>query len=228
MLTRVDQPEREAATEKLRSLISDGAYGPGDRLPPERQLIEILGVGRSALRRALEQLEHEGTIWRHVGKGTYVSKVQDAQPDTLSNVAHQMTPVRMMRARLCIEPAIAREAAVNASGEAIAKLNGAMERAQAAASWTEYERQDDQFHRAVAEAADNLVLLATYDTINRVQREVAWGVVQRSSARPPQNHSSFVEHAAIAEAIAAHDPDAAYRSMRLHLQSVSNRLFGDS
>jgi DNA-binding FadR family transcriptional regulator len=227
MLIRMDHPERDVATDKLRALIEEGGYAPGDRLPPERQLIDLLDVGRSALRRALEQLEREGAIWRHVGKGTFVAHGNPAAQDVLSDIAHQITPVRMMRARLCIEPAIAREAAVNASGEAVARLESLIERGRAAPTWAEYERQDDGFHRAVAEAADNLVLLALYDDINRVQREVAWGTVRRASTRPPPDHSSFAEHDAIAAAIEAHDADGAYRAMRLHLQSVSQRLFGE-
>jgi len=228
MLTRIDKPQRDEAVDRLHAFIAEGGYGPGDRLPPERRLIEMLGLARAALRRALEHLERDGVIWRHVGKGTFVARSQDGGGDALSGIAHQMTPIRMMRARLCIEPAIAREAAVNASGEAIARINGATERARAAASWAEYERQDDLFHRAVAEATDNLLLIALYGNLNRVQRDVAWGSVERRSQRPPANHSSFAEHEAIAAAIRGHEPENAAQAMRQHLQSVSSRLFGDS
>lgn len=191
-------------------------------------MIDMLDVGRAALRRALDQLERDGVIWRHVGKGTFVARSDREEGDIFSDIAHQMTPMRMMRARLSIEPAIAREAAINASGEALAKIDGAIERAAAAASWAEYERQDDSFHRAVAEATDNLLLVAIYDNLNRVQREVAWGAVERSTQKPSANHTSFAEHAAIARAIVAHDPEAAYQAMRTHLRSVSTRLFGET
>jgi len=229
VLTRADQPERDDATERLRAFVLDGDYTPGDRLPAERQMIEMLGIPRSSLRRALEQLEREGAIWRHVGKGTFVSYGSSAASagDPFAGLGHQLTPYRMMRARLCIEPALAREAAVNASREAMSRIATTVESARAASSWAEYERQDDSFHRAVAEAADNLLLLALFDSLNRVRREVAWGAVTRSSARPPQTHSSFAEHEAVAAAIEAHDPEEAYRAMRRHLQSVATRLFGD-
>jgi DNA-binding FadR family transcriptional regulator len=192
-------------------------------------MIQMLGIPRSSLRRALEQLEREGAIWRHVGKGTFVSygSTSPAAGDPFAGLGHQLTPYRMMRARLCIEPALAREAAINASREALTRIATTVEGARAAASWAEYERQDDNFHRAIAEAADNVLLLALFDALNRVRREVAWGAVTRSSARPPQTHSSFAEHEAIAAAIEAHDADAAYQAMRRHLQSVRERLFGD-
>jgi DNA-binding FadR family transcriptional regulator len=139
----------------------------------------------------------------------------------------QLTPVRMMRARLCIEPAIAREAAINASAEALARINAAKDRAAAAASWAEYEEQDDRFHRAVAEASDNIMLVALFDQLNNVRRTVAWGNVVRESTRPPSGHSSFGEHDRIAAAIAAHDPQTAQEAMRRHIGSVSARLFGE-
>jgi DNA-binding FadR family transcriptional regulator len=101
-----------------------------------------------------------------------------------------------------------------------------MQRAQSAPSWGEYERQDDLFHRAIAEASDNLLLLSLFDQLNGVRRAVAWGNVVRDSQRPPSDHSSFGEHEAIAMEIAARRPEGAYEAMRRHLKSVSERLFG--
>jgi DNA-binding FadR family transcriptional regulator len=230
MLQRADQPRKESPTELLRSFIVDGEYEPGDRLPPERELIDLLCLSRAQLRRALEQLERDGVIWRHVGKGTFVGPSvarADIGLDLFAGVAQQLTPYRMMRARLTIEPAIAREAAVNASHESITRLSTTLERGRAAASWAEYERQDDLFHRNIAEAADNVLLLALFDSLNRVRREVALLSVTRKTSRPSTDHTSFAEHDAIFAAIEAHDPEAAYQAMRQHLQSVSSRLFGD-
>ena len=229
MLIRTDQPERDEGAERVRALIADGGYAPGDRIPPERQLMEMLGISRAGLRRALDILEREGVIWRHVGKGTFVSygATDDVTADAFAGIGNHLSPYRMMRARICIEPAIAREAAVNASREHLVHIAATAQSARNAGTWAEYERQDDRFHRAIAEAADNVLLLALFDSLNRVRREVAWGSVTRSTARPPRDHSSFTEHDALCGAIEAHDADAAFRAMRRHLQSVASRLFGE-
>jgi DNA-binding FadR family transcriptional regulator len=219
--------ESAVALERLRDLIAQGEYVAGDRLPPERRMIEELGIGRSVLRRALDALEREGTIWRHVGKGTFVAHADPAPAGAVDDLARRTTPVKMMRARLCLEPAIAREAAMNASAEALQRLRAAMERARAAHSWADYEAQDDAFHRAIAEASDNLPLLALFDHLNGIRRAVAWGNVERTTQRPPDDHSSFAEHAAIADAIAARSSDGAFEAMRRHLRSVAARLFPD-
>jgi DNA-binding FadR family transcriptional regulator len=207
--------------QRLRDLIAEGGYASGDRLPPERRLIEDLGVGRAELRRALDRLERDGVIWRHVGKGTFVAGAAANGCD----VARQMTPMRMMQARLCMEPALAREAAIHANAEALGRLDAVCGRAERAASWAEYEAQDDAFHHAVAEAADNALLVETFERLNAVRPAVAWGAVARTSARPGAGHQSFAEHRRIVAAIAERDADGAWRAMRDHLRSVSARLF---
>ncbi len=214
---------------RLRSYIADGGYTPGVRLPPERHLTDEFGMTRSTLRKALAALEREGVIWRHVGKGTFVADRSPQVPGgALVELGRQLTPFRMMRARMAVEPAIAREAAVNASGDTQLRMQRALERSKAAATWREYEIQDDIFHRTVAEASDNLLLLSLFDQLNGVRRAVAWGNVTRRSALPSPDHSSFAEHDAIAMAIANRDPVTAYEAMRAHLRSVSQRLFGEN
>lgn len=226
MLTKPDTSEREEAIAQVWALISEGNYAPGDRLPPERELIDRLGMSRTTLRRALEALEREGAIWRHVGKGTFVaSHGGPGTAGSLSELSRQLTPVRMMQARLCIEPAIAREAAIHASGEAIIRMKLAKDRAAAAPNWADYETHDDLFHRSIAEAADNILLLSLFDQLNQVRRAVAWGNVERKSECPPREHTSFAEHDRIAAAIEARDANAAQEAMRRHLGSVSARLY---
>lgn len=218
------------AVAGLREYIAATGLKPGQRLPAERALTTELGMTRNTLRKALDALEREGTIWRHVGKGTFVAATaDDLDKMTKSPVelGQQLTPFRMMRARLAIEPAIAREAAINASGDVLARLSTTIQRMRASESWRQYEGLDDVFHREVAEASDNLLLLSIFDQLNMVRRAVAWGAVKRSSVKPPAEHGSFAEHEEILRAITDRDPAAADAAMRKHLNSVAGRLFGD-
>lgn len=218
--------DRRDNVESLKAFIAAGEYVPGDRLPSERALIDALGMTRTTLRRALDSLEQEGLIWRHVGKGTFMAEQREDPDDhSLKQISRQLTPVKVMRARLRIESAIAREAAINASGEAIAQIMQAIDASEAAEDWASYEDCDDAFHRAVAAATDNLLLIALYDQMNKVQRNVAWGQVIRETVRPPRTHTSFAEHRKIAEAIKTRDAALAEEAMRRHIGSVSKRLF---
>lgn len=230
MQEHVETPVELKTLSHLRDYISKNGFAAGEKLPSERVLIAELGVTRNKLRKALDALEQEGRIWRHVGKGTFIAATEDDLENLMETpvkLAHQLTPLKMMRARLAIEPAIAREAAINASGSALRKMNLAMERARAASSWELYEEQDDEFHRAIAEASDNLLLLTIFDQLNLVGRAVAWENVTRQSTKPPKTHDSFAEHEAIAQAIAQRNPSLAHELMRKHLKTVSGRLFED-
>jgi len=214
--------------ELLRSFIESGGYAAGDRLPAERELIDSLGISRSALRKGLDSLEREGRIWRHVGKGTFVSPevVEHTAPE-IEKLSQAITPVQMMRARLSLEPAIAREAAANASAAAMQNIIQARDNTKSSGSWDDYEANDDAFHRSLAEATGNVLLESLYRHLNQVHRAVAWGQVTRKTDSPPENHPSFAEHDAILAAVNARDPVAAHASMRAHLNSVSLRLFGE-
>ena len=228
MLNQSETADRSGAVSLLKDFIAEKAYAPGDRLPAERELIGHLGMTRNSLRKALDSLEREGVIWRHVGKGTFIAG-HDDQIDIakLSEIGHQITPVKMMRARQCIEAVIAREAAINASRQAVMKIKQIKERARQASNWNDYETQDDQFHYAIAEATDNILLIALFDQLNKVRRAVAVSTVIRETERPPENHTSFAEHDRIYAAIEDRDPKAAHDAMWQHISSVSARLFGE-
>lgn len=229
MLLKPEPLERDDAIATLEAFIATGDYRPGDRLPPERDLIGRLGISRTTLRKALDALERDGAIWRHVGKGTFVAAHgAGAGSGGLADLSRQVTPVQLMRARLSLEPAIAREAAINASDGAVIRLKLAQDRCVEASSWDDYEARDDAFHRTVAEATDNILLLSLFDHLNQVRRAVAWKTVIRHSSRPPADHSSFAEHGALVAAVEARSPAVAHAAMRDHLKSVSARLFGDA
>ncbi len=218
----------DPSLERLRDFIVEGGYEAGNRLPSERVLTEQLSMTRTELRKALDALEREGLVWRHVGKGTFIADRDEVDTaDAWIDLGRKLTPFRMMRARMVIEPAIAREAAVNASGEDLMTMRRIMARTRSATSWAEYEEQDDLLHHHIAKSSDNLLLASLFQQLNVVRRAVAWGNVVRDTARPPRTHTSFDEHEAIVTAIAGRDSEAAYGAMRNHLQSVSNRLFDE-
>lgn len=210
--------------DEVRHFIAQTGLSAGDKLPAERDMRAMLGLGRTDLRRALQELEDEGRIWRHVGKGTFLSERMDRQ-QPIAMLADEVGPADVMRARAALEPAIAREAALHGPTETFARLRTAVRRAQRAGTWRDYEVQDDALHRLIAEATGSRTLLELFDQLNALRRLVSRRRVARDEPRPPADHSSFDEHDSILAAITARDGDAAQQAMRAHLRSVEKRLY---
>ncbi|MGH6923929.1 MAG: FadR/GntR family transcriptional regulator [Propylenella sp.] len=210
----------ESALTQLRAWLAQKALPPSTRLPPERELSEMLGVSRGELRKALAILERQGELWRHVGKGTFIGARPVAEIHSVAAIAAQTSPAEVMRARLAVEPEIAREAALHANADDIAEMRLCVGGARSAETWRHYETWDNRLHRAVAEAAHNPLLLSIFDTVNAVRRTVVWGRMRVDGPRPPADHHSFAEHEAIVAAIEERNLAAAASRMRLHLQNV--------
>ena len=71
MYASLDSSSDHAALARMREYLLHAELEDGGRLPPERDLALSLGLSRGALRKALADLEAEGVLWRHVGKGTF-------------------------------------------------------------------------------------------------------------------------------------------------------------
>ena len=217
----------EGALVQLRAYIAQGEFALNDRLPPERELCEKLGIARAELRKAFAVLETEGAIWRHVGRGTFVANGQGHGADfqSIAAIAKRTTPQQVMYARLVLEPQLAREAALCATAEHVEQLHDICAKARLADTWRQYETLDNRFHSLVTEATQNTPLIAMYDQLNALRRTVVWGMLRRRYERPPKDHHSFVEHESILVAIEERDTEAAQAGMKAHLCSVRDSLF---
>lgn len=228
-IDKMVRPDNRDALALLRTMIDDGEWVPGSRLPSERALTEKFNVGRSTLRRAFDTLEREGVIWRRVGQGTFLSEVPAERAfENIQKMSENITPVQLLRARLALEPMIAKEAAINATEVDIRSIKEAMTVAEKATTWHEYEIADDKFHLLIANATQNPLLTSMFSYLNTIRRAVSWSKVQRSSVGPDIGHPSFLEHQEITASIKHRDANRAATVMRTHLYSVSQRLFGES
>jgi DNA-binding FadR family transcriptional regulator len=216
--------ETQGVLTQLRAYLAHEGRFAGARLPPERQLAGELGVSRGTLRRALADLEAEGLIWRHVGRGTFVGNRPVETVQDLADVTRRTNPAGVMEARLALEPELARLAALHATPADVDELAECVRESRAAGDWRTYEYWDNRLHRAVAQATANVVLLALFDSLNTIRRTVVWGRLRRFATRPDSTHHSFTEHDRLVRAIAERDPAAAADAMRLHLRSVRDHL----
>jgi len=85
-------PLYEIARERIRQMITDGIYGPGDRLPSEAEFAERFGVHRLTARRALEELAREGVAVARKGSGTFVAPHRTHLPISVPLNRESFTP----------------------------------------------------------------------------------------------------------------------------------------
>ncbi|CDX14743.1 Transcriptional regulator [Mesorhizobium sp. ORS 3324] len=217
---------RDGSLQKLMQLLASGRYPAQSRLPPERELAQMLGVSRSGLREGLEMLEAEERIWRHVGRGTFVGPRPLGAVSGIEFVSAATSPEEVLEVRLLIEPLIARHAARRATSTEIENMWRLLEKSEVAHDAKAWELWDGTLHRAVAQAAHNKLLLALFDAFNAIRGQAAWGLLRQAALSRQRLIIYRQQHRAYVEAIAARDPLLAEQAMRDHIKTVCSNLLG--
>ena len=209
---------------RLLEIVATAERSNDGRLPPERELTTRLAVKRGHLRQLLAELEADEKIWRHVGRGTFAGK-RPVQADTdLRLVCAHSSPSELLEARLVVEPQLAAFAATRASDAEIVELRATARKCAAAISYPVYENWDEALHSAIARAARNRTLIALFNGLNAVRREVIWKRLRHQRLDREQQAFFSKQHEAIVRAIEAHDAESARQEMRRHLESF-DRLY---
>lgn len=206
---------------------AEGSLAPGARLPTERELVRRYGVPRNAVRRTLAQLEAEGSITRHVGRGTFLAgqAESDAIPAASASAAHT-SPAELMEARLRIEPALAELIVTNATAADFERMEACIERAEKAATLDEFELWDAALHEALAEATHNRFVIRVLDMVTVVRQQSEWGKLKDRIVTPERRLRYQEEHREIVRALKERDADRARASISAHLQHARRNLFG--
>ena len=128
--TREGRPARlsEDVAQQLARRIEKGELKPGDRLPPERHLVELFGASRTVIREALRAMAARGLIESYVGRGTYVRtpSTQDLTDKLKFLLAGTSHPEDVRHARVLIEAELAACAAQHRTPETLDVLQQAV------------------------------------------------------------------------------------------------------
>jgi DNA-binding FadR family transcriptional regulator len=188
---------------KLRARLASG-----NALPAERVIAEEYSVKRHRVRQALAQLREQGDL--------------DAIPRPMAMVAggesliRSTNPLEVIELRLVLEPSLARLSAVRATPLEIARIL----RAATTAPDMQRSAADLLFHKAVAAASGNGLAAELYALLRKVGSDSRVRVQSAVPSCPDRVVQRDQEHRAVAEAIAARDPERAEAAMREHLNVV--------
>lgn len=213
------------ARELLR-LIASGELAPGERLPGERQLAEMMDVSRVSVRAALQQLKAQGLISAVQGGGTRIAASADPIDAGLTELvrASSANLNDLVEIRAYLEVWAARRAAERSDARRIGEIAAVLETMAEPDRPARFRAADDHaFHLAIARSSGSAVYLHLMSVLGDILERM-FAHTRNELYRAEHDDRRFLEqHRAIYQAIAARDPEAAARAMRLHLDTVLSR-----
>ncbi len=209
-ITRVTLSEQVA--EQIQGIIVNGKMMPGDRLPPERELAERLGVSRNVIREATKVLQDRGLVRIAPGSGTYVSNVSSetvTQAMSLYLRAGKAAIRNLLEVRGLLETQIAGLAALRADAADVELLESASHEMEdslqqarlaqtpeeRAAALEGYADGNVFFHETLARACKNNLLLLVLQPVMQLMLESGWKLAMQTGGaeRSPAMHRRIIE-----------------------------------
>ena len=213
--------------EQLRSLISQGEFAAGTRLPAERDLAKQLGVSRPSVREALIAMEVEGWVEVRTGSGVYVldRSVRTRRAIGPPIALTEWGPLELIRARRVVEGEIALMAATQARRKDTDTMRLAIDAMTTDANRGVLPLDGDRaFHTAIVEACGNTVLIETVQSFWDSRRGPLFTRLGGYFETMKSWQSAIAEHEAIFAAICAHDGATARAAMHAHMDKSHARF----
>lgn len=212
----------EEVVERLREFIDVHELKPGDKLMPERELAEQLGVSRTSVRQAITALRVLGIVEVRPGDGAYLVEAEELIPSLALEVLESEADHPMIwEVREAVETQAARLAAARRSEDDLERMRAALEAMEeSVAAGGEGVVGDRRFHEAILQASHNPLLQRLFeqlaDAIDRTS--------QGSLGLKGQPAISLDAHRRVLEAIAAGDVAAAGDRMREHTEASARTV----
>jgi GntR family transcriptional repressor for pyruvate dehydrogenase complex len=211
------------AISRIRHMILTGELAPGDRLPPEAVLAANLGLSRTSLREAVRALTVLGIIVTRQGDASYITGLG---PELLLgalglavDLQRENTMPDLVAVRRILEAAATAMAARRITEVEIQRLRSFTQRGERGERINEQLTLDREFHRTIALASGNDLLVALLDGLTEpTMRMRIW----RGRSVPGVLDRTLAEHRAIVDALEARDPDLAYAAATVHVAGVES------
>lgn len=232
-LLRPVETQRASAAiyEQVKGLILDGQLKPGDRLPSERALMDLMGRSRPTIREALRMLERDGFI--HTVPGGSGAVVQQPSTDLVVQSLDAMLQVgkvslmELGEFRMHNDVAVARWAAqrrTQSDIDALKAILDQMEQCIQAKDWEGFLALDPEFHCQLAYAGKNTVAAIMSRVLSQLSNPISAKHIleQPGSGTEQQILNIWDMHKRIFEAVCAGYPQKAEEAMAYHIQDFVN------
>jgi GntR family transcriptional repressor for pyruvate dehydrogenase complex len=229
--TRVERDPglADRVADQLLEMIVSQQFKPGDRLPPEREIGQQLGVSRTVVREAIRVLSGKGVLGIRSGSGVTVTQMdRENVAETMRlfmqtrgghNADSPFSYDKIHEVRELLEVRVAGLAAERATQGDLEELRAAFQELADAVDSTELSSiKDVEFHRIVAKISHNDLYLIMLDSIRHVLLEIR----QATMVKRERRRYGLEFHKRILEAIENGDGESARRAMSDHLEESAN------
>lgn len=223
-----NQKVYEVVIEQIKEMIKSGKLKKGDKLPPERELVEELQVSRASIREALRSLEILGLIESRHGDGNFIKENFDdslIEPISLMFMLQESSPRDILELRVVLETETAMLAAKRISDDKINEIKAIIDKFKATTDEKLNTELDVEFHHKIAQASKNLLLVnilsATSVLINAFISDARYKIIEKEN-----NKEKLVrQHESIYEALLNRDASRAAQEMKRHLEFINKSIF---
>ena len=208
---------------QIYDAIVSGQYAVGEKLPSEKDLCAMFNVSRVPVREALSALELNGLVDSMQGAGVYVKRTSPAEDEWVQDVE----PQDIIRARMALEPDVARLAAGQIDGAGKEELRDIIERFREEGRQDAYTTAvDREFHLFLARVSGNSLYLTIMELIFRTMEQRMWELIlSRTIATQKYREQNNREHLQIANAVLNGRVEDAYSLMRDHMERLYERYW---
>ena len=215
----------DEAILKIKGMILAGDLRPGDRLPPEKELSESLGLSRSSLREAVKALEIIRVLDVRRGDGTYVTSLR---PEVLlgalsfvADVQQDSSVLQLLAVRRILEPEAAALATARATADDAVRLRALLDEVGPTTPVDDLVSHDLVFHRSLCELSGNDYLTSLLDSLGgSTLRARVWRALMQEGAV----ERTLTEHRAIVDAVELGDAELVRALVTVHVSGVAQWL----
>ena len=213
----------EKVIEHIKSEIWQGTLKQGERLPPERELAESLGVSRNSVREAIRTLTLLGFVSSTQGAGNFVTC--DIEQNLRESLRMMMllgetNYLQISQLRCGLESENARLAATRILPRQAARLQELAKLMREETDSQKASRYDQEFHLLLCEASGNRLIKSLFSAMLSTINDFISTMYSRVVEDSDQAEALHTVHQQLADALTAHDADAASRAMVTHFEIV--------
>ncbi len=222
MITKEEKPRYFQVIEYINQQVEYGQLQKGDKIPTERQLVEILGIGRNSIREALKILEIIGIVDRKQGDGSYIRKDFHnwvSEPMSIAFMLSETNKKEIFEFRNMIEVEIATLAAQRITDEEIEELKACYSKMIEENEEEISAKYDKNFHSLLAKISKNMIIINSYNSMDYMLDLFIFDIrtdVVNSEGR----EVALTIHKGIFEAIINRDPKRAREAMKKHMDLI--------